>query len=166
MVDDPSNQRLEFLGDAILDFVVCLAIFTNCPTASCGDISLGKRILTNNKKLAQFAYKSQMYRYLRIGSRYLFNQFLRINDVFTTSGGALVGDIISVDEELYRGGEQVSALNAEEDQFELFLGETSKPLADVMEAIIGAIYLDSNFDLTQVTNMLRHIQAVDFHGTS
>ena len=50
--------------------------------------------------------------------------------------------------------------------FELFLGETSKPLADVMEAIIGAIYLDSNFDLTQVTNMLRHIQAVDFHGTS
>jgi hypothetical protein len=107
-----------------------------------------------------------MYRYLRIGSRYLFNQFLRINDVFTTSGGALVGDIISVDEELYRGGEQVSALNAEEDQFELFLGETSKPLADVMEAIIGAIYLDSNFDLTQVTNMLRHIQAVDFHGTS
>lgn len=166
MVDDPSNQRLEFLGDAILDFVVCLAIFTNCPTASCGDISLGKRILTNNKKLAQFAYKSQMYRYLRIGSRYLFNQFLRINDVFTTSGGALVGDIIRVDEELYRGGEQVSALNAEEDQFELFLGETSKPLADVMEAIIGAIYLDSNFDLTQVTNMLRHIQAVDFHGTS
>lgn len=159
--DVRSNQRLEFLGDAVLDFIVCSAIFRNCPSALCGDISLGKCILTNNKMLAKFSYKSRMFRHLRIGSRSLFDQFLRISNEFASTGKSLMVSIIKINEDLYKGKEQINTFQAEEDKLEQFLGDTSKPLADMFEAMIGAIYLDSNFDLRQVENMLKHIEAIE-----
>jgi hypothetical protein len=161
MVSSSSNQRLEFLGDAVLDFIVCSSIFKNCPFALCGDISLGKSTLTNNKMLAQFSYKSQVYRYLRLGSKYLFHQFLRINNEFLTTGKGFIGDIIKIDKDVYQGQKQANNFKSEGEQFELFLGDASKPLADLFEAMIGAIYLDSNHDLTQCVNMLKFIEVMD-----
>lgn len=95
------NERLEFLGDAVLDLVVANILYKDFGHFSEGDLSKLRAALVNEKSFAKVA------KYLNIG-KYL---------------------LLSNSEE-NNGGRQKPSL-----------------LSDAYEAIMGAIYLESGYDM-------------------
>ncbi|MFC1671802.1 ribonuclease III [Planctomycetota bacterium] len=47
------NQRLEFLGDAVVDLVIAQYLFEKCPEFGEGDMTLAKTAVVNGRVLAQ-----------------------------------------------------------------------------------------------------------------
>jgi ribonuclease III len=98
-----SNERLEFLGDAVLNFIIAAELFHRYPDMKEGDLSRLRANLVNGDVLADLALEFNIGEHLQFGAGEL------------RSGGAKRKSI----------------------------------LADAMEAIIGAIYLDGGFDVVQ-----------------
>lgn len=61
------NERLEFLGDAILGFVVSDVLCTLFPRLSEGKLSRIRANLVNRRRLRQVAERLELGRYLRLG---------------------------------------------------------------------------------------------------
>jgi len=95
----PHNERLEFIGDAILNCVVALTLYERHPDLPEGDLSRVRAHLVNKDMLAQVA------RRLGLGA------MIRLGEGEIRSGGAARASI----------------------------------LADAMEAVFGAVFLDAGF---------------------
>jgi ribonuclease III len=95
-----NNERLEFLGDAILNCVVAALVFREFASAAEGDLSRFRASLVNGEALAAIAAEISLGDQLRLGSG-----------------------------ELKSGGYRRKSI-----------------LADTLEALFGAIYLDGGFD--------------------
>jgi ribonuclease-3 len=63
-----SNERLEFLGDAVLDLAVSTLLLTRFPRSSEGDLSRGRAALVNARQLAILA------RHLGLGAHLLLGR--------------------------------------------------------------------------------------------
>ena len=98
-----NNERLEFLGDAILNFVAGEALFDRFPLAREGQLSRLRARLVKGETLAVLARGFDLGEYLRLGSG-----------------------------ELKSGGFRRESI-----------------LADALEALIGAIYLDAGMDMAR-----------------
>ena len=98
-----SNERLEFLGDAALNFTIATELYHRHPHMTEGELSRLRANLVNGEVLAELAIKLGVGDFLQFG----------------------VGELRS-------GGTKRRSI-----------------LADAMEAIIGAIYLDSNFEVVK-----------------
>ncbi len=61
------NERLEFLGDAVLDFVVGAWVYNRCPEMAEGDLTRLRSALVRNEQLAEFARQFDLGRSLRMG---------------------------------------------------------------------------------------------------
>jgi ribonuclease III len=61
------NERLEFLGDAVLDFVVGAYLYHRFPEMDEGDLTSLRAALVRAKTLAAFAKKLELGRFLRLG---------------------------------------------------------------------------------------------------
>jgi ribonuclease-3 len=61
------NERLEFLGDAVLDFVVGAWVYHHCPEMAEGDLTRLRSALVRNEQLAQFARSLRLGGALRMG---------------------------------------------------------------------------------------------------
>lgn len=96
--DVENNERLEFLGDAVLGVVITARLFQQFPYAREGELSRLRANLVNENSLAEIAQKFNLSDHLRLG----------------------LGELKS-------GGMRRKSI-----------------LADTLEAIIGAIYLDSD----------------------
>lgn len=94
------NERLEFLGDSILSYVIAGDLYHRFPKQQEGDLSRMRATLVKGQTLAEIAREFKLGEHLRLGSG-----------------------------ELKSGGNRRESI-----------------LADAVEAIIGAIYLDSNID--------------------
>ncbi|PAJ75731.1 ribonuclease III [Pseudoalteromonas sp. NBT06-2] len=97
------NERLEFLGDSILSFVIADKLYHQFPKAREGDLSRMRSTLVRGQTLAEF------------GVEFKLGDFLRLGPGELKSGG-------------YR---------------------RESTLADAVEAIIGAVFLDSGIDNCQ-----------------
>ena len=95
-----NNERLEFLGDAVLDFVISEALFELRSEATEGDLSKLRASLVKDTSLASLATDLGLGEYLILGSG-----------------------------ERKTGGHRRESI-----------------LADALEALFGAVYLDSGFD--------------------
>ena len=62
-----SNQRLEFLGDAVLDLVVAEVLFRTCADLAEGDLSKARISLVNETTLAEVARSIDLGAYLLVG---------------------------------------------------------------------------------------------------
>ena len=62
-----SNERLEFLGDAILGTVVCEAIFEKFPEHLEGDMTQIKSMLVSRRTCAKIAKKLNLHKFLKVG---------------------------------------------------------------------------------------------------
>jgi len=96
----PHNERLEFIGDAVLNCVIALALYERYPALAEGDLSRVRAHLVNKETLAEVA------RRLNLGAS------IRLGEGEVRSGGAARASI----------------------------------LADAMEAVFGAVFVDAGFD--------------------
>lgn len=96
----PNNERLEFLGDGILDCVIAAALYQRFADLPEGDLSRLRANLVRQDTLHQLALDLNIGKALRLGEG-----------------------------ELKSGGAQRPSM-----------------LADALEALFGAIYLDAGFD--------------------
>jgi len=98
-----NNERIEFLGDSIVNFTIAEALYLKFPKADEGKLSRLRADMVRGTTLAEIARDFELGEFLLLGSG-----------------------------ELKSGGYNRESI-----------------LADVVEAIIGAIYLDSGMDAVQ-----------------
>lgn len=108
-VGSRNNERLEFLGDAVLSFVISAELYRLFPDADEGTLSRLRASLVKGDTLAKMARNLDLGDYLNLGSG-----------------------------ELKSGGFRRDSI-----------------LADALEAIFGAIYLDSSID--QIKAIILHL---------
>ncbi|XP_057531820.1 endoribonuclease Dicer homolog 1 isoform X2 [Amaranthus tricolor] len=120
-------QRLEFVGDAVLDHLITRHLFFRYTDLPPGRLTDLRAAAVNNENFARVAVKHKLHLHLRHGSTALEKQ---IRDF-----------VKEVQEELLKPG------------FNSFgLGDCKAPkvLGDIVESIAGAIFLDSGHDATVV----------------
>ena len=61
------NERLEFLGDAVLDFIVGAWVYNRFPEMHEGDLTKMRSAIVRNDQLASFARKLDLGKALRLG---------------------------------------------------------------------------------------------------
>ncbi|MGD0003026.1 MAG: ribonuclease III [Anaerolineaceae bacterium] len=61
------NERLEFLGDAVLDFIVGAWLYNRCPEMPEGDLTRLRSALVYTEQLAQFARRICLQKAMRLG---------------------------------------------------------------------------------------------------
>lgn len=98
-MQEAHNERIEFLGDAVLELAVSTELFKKFPTAREGDLTRLRSTLVNTQVLAELARDLALESVLRLGRG-----------------------------EENQGGRERDTL-----------------LADAMEAVLGAVYLDAGF---------------------
>ncbi|NYT76757.1 ribonuclease III [Alcaligenaceae bacterium] len=97
------NERLEFLGDSVVNFIVAALLFKRFPKLAEGDLSRLRANLVKQSALADIAAHLSLSQYLHLGEG-----------------------------ELKSGGFRRPSI-----------------LADAVEAIFGAVFLDGGFDMAQ-----------------
>ncbi len=97
------NERLEFLGDAVLGFLIAEALWRRYPDATEGELTRLRAQLVNRESLARVAQTLELGQYLRLGAG-----------------------------ELRTGGHARESI-----------------LADAVEAVLAALYLDGGLELTR-----------------
>ncbi len=100
-VEGANYERLEFLGDSILNFIMAETLYLKFPTAQEGDLSRLRANFVKGEMLAEVARELGLGEYLRLGAG-----------------------------ELKSGGRDRSSI-----------------LADSVEALLGALYLDGGLEL-------------------
>lgn len=63
----PSNERLEFLGDSALNFIIAAELFLQYPECEEGKLSRLRANLVNGKMLAELAIEMDIGNYLQLG---------------------------------------------------------------------------------------------------
>ena len=61
------NERLEFLGDAVLDFIVGAWLYNRCPEMPEGDLTRLRSALVYTEQLAEFARMINLHKAMRLG---------------------------------------------------------------------------------------------------
>ncbi|KAG0493985.1 hypothetical protein HPP92_004979 [Vanilla planifolia] len=130
-----SYQRLEFLGDAVLNLAFTNFVFLTNPSVGPGALSLLRAANISTEKLARVAIRHDFYRYLRRNSSKLDSMVKEFADAVTKEKEDDYG-------ELLYGGNTIKA---------------PKVLADVVESVAAAIYLDSKLDLAELWKVFRGI---------
>lgn len=108
------NERLEFVGDAVLNCVIAVALFERFPAIPEGELSRVRASLVNRDTLARLA------RGLSLGSE------IHLGEGEVRSGG----------------------------------GERPSILADALEAIFGAVFVDAGFEAARA--VIERIYAAEF----
>lgn len=99
----PHNERLEFLGDSILGFIISILLYQMYPKSSEGDLTHARSILVREPTLAEIARENNLGDLLQLGPG-----------------------------EMKTGGHRRDSI-----------------LADSVEAVIAAVYLDAGLEACQ-----------------
>ena len=86
-----NNERLEFLGDAILGFVIAQKLFDAYPIADEGTLSRLRASLVNETSLAELARQHQLGEYLFLGSGELKSGGFRRDSILSDALEAIIG---------------------------------------------------------------------------
>lgn len=89
-----NNERLEFLGDSILGFVIAEALYNKFPEASEGVLSRLRASLVNQESLAALARQHNIGDYLILGSGELKSGGYRRASILSDALEAIMGAII------------------------------------------------------------------------
>jgi ribonuclease III len=86
-----NNERLEFLGDAILGFVIAQQLYDAFPSADEGTLSRLRASLVNESSLAELARKYGLGDYLYLGSGELKSGGFRRDSILSDALEAIIG---------------------------------------------------------------------------
>lgn len=87
------NERLEFLGDSILSFVIADDLYHRFPTADEGDMSRMRATLVRGKTLAELAREFELGDVLRLGPGELKSGGFRRDSILADAVEAIIGGI-------------------------------------------------------------------------
>jgi len=90
---DRNNERLEFLGDSILNFVVASALFSQFPDAPEGDLSRLRARLVKQQTLAEIARELDLGSFLTMGSGELKSGGFDRDSILSDALEAIIGAI-------------------------------------------------------------------------
>ncbi|XP_048515053.1 endoribonuclease Dcr-1 isoform X2 [Athalia rosae] len=144
-------QRLEFLGDAVLDYLITRHLYEDSRQHSPGALTDLRSALVNNTIFASLAVRCGFHKYFRHlspGLSVVIDRFVRIQE----ENGH------SISEEYYLIGED-ECEEAED-------VEVPKALGDVFESLAGAIYLDSGMSLDAVWRVYYSIMSSEIEQFS
>ncbi|XP_031345881.1 endoribonuclease Dicer-like [Photinus pyralis] len=136
-------QTLEFLGDAVLDFLITCYIFEASENLSPGDLTDLRSALVNNITFACFTVRCGFQKHLQFSNRQLskyIDNFVRYQELNN-----------------HKINEEVLTLISEG---ELHIGQhidVPKVLGDMFEALIGAVFLDSGMCLKTTWKVIHRI---------
>lgn len=88
-----NNERLEFLGDAVLNFIIAGELYHHFPEAKEGELSRLRAILVKKETLASLASEIGIGSYLRLGSGEMRSGGFRRESILANAIEALVGAI-------------------------------------------------------------------------
>ncbi|CAN8009744.1 unnamed protein product [Ixodes pacificus] len=128
-------QRLEFLGDAVLDYLITRHLYDDPQRHSPGTLTDLRSALVNNTFFASLAVKYDFHRYFKNVSPGLFAVIQRFVETKCHSDGFRYHEKYYLEEEECEEAEEV---------------EVPKALGDIFESVAGAIFLDSNMSLDTV----------------
>jgi ribonuclease-3 len=89
--DGPNNERLEFLGDSVLNLLMSERLYREFPTASEGDLSRLRARLVSEEPLAEVASEMQLGELLFLGSGELKTGGFRRQSILADAFEALCG---------------------------------------------------------------------------
>jgi len=89
-----NNERLEFLGDAVLGYVIAEWLYTLFPEASEGQLSRLRASLVKKETLAGIARELKVGDYLRLGSGELKSGGFRRDSILADALEAILGGIV------------------------------------------------------------------------
>ncbi|KAL7112075.1 hypothetical protein ACP275_05G130300 [Erythranthe tilingii] len=123
-------QRLEFLGDAVLDVLITLHLYENHRNVDPGELTDLRSASVNNDSFALAAVRWNLHPHLLHGSLHLDNQISAFVKIVSgmTSTASLAPEI-----------------------------KAPKALGDLVESITGAVFIDSKLDLEQVWKVMKPI---------
>jgi len=88
-----NNERLEFLGDSVLGFVVAQQLFRQFPQASEGELSRLRAYLVRGKTLAEIAKEKNLGSFVLLGTGELKSGGHRRESILADAVEALIGGI-------------------------------------------------------------------------
>ncbi len=100
------NERLEFLGDAILSTTIATALYHQFPKCNEGELSRMRATLVQEKALAGLAQQFELGDYMRLGHGELKSGGFRRASILADCVEAIIG-AISLDENLVKATEVV-----------------------------------------------------------
>lgn len=126
--ESPSYQRLEFVGDAVLGLAFANFVYLAYPTVDQGILSLLRAANISTEKLARVAVRHGLYRYVRHNTAALD---LKV--------------------------QEFALAVQEEDETAVYGGAVKAPkvLADIVESVVAAVYVDCEFDLKYLWQVIR-----------
>jgi ribonuclease-3 len=92
-IGSANNERLEFLGDAILGAVIAEILFQRHPKAAEGDLTRLRAALVKGTTLAELGQKFNLGDYIRLGSGELKSGGFRRESILACAIEALIGAV-------------------------------------------------------------------------
>lgn len=89
-----NNERLEFLGDSVLNFVVAEKLFASLPKASEGDLSRLRASVVKKESLVEIALFHQLGDFISLGSGELKSGGFRRESILADSVEAILGAVL------------------------------------------------------------------------
>lgn len=136
-----SYERLEFLGDSVLDLIVVEYLYRTYPDCPPGEMTGKKQSCVCNRSLALVSLYYSLFEYIFIDDSEYKDIMHELKGIFT-------------EENYYK-----SKLLQNRGHSELKFEESIKILGDILEALVGAIFVDTQFnykETKQVINKLFH----------
>ncbi|KAH7914066.1 hypothetical protein BJ138DRAFT_1144564 [Hygrophoropsis aurantiaca] len=131
----PSYQRLEFLGDAMIDMVVTRYLFEKFPQATSGHISTTRARAVCGPTLASIAVK-----------RLALHKHLLINNTELSTA-------------ITRHVPLLESLSAEDAINKGWKYDPPKALSDVLESIVGAILVDTGYNFEKTAALVEYVMS-------
>lgn len=123
-----SYERLEFIGDAVLNCIVAREVFSSYPSLSPGPLTRLRAANVDTEKLARVSVENGLHRYLRHKVPHLETQIQEFMEAM-------------MEYPIHSNG----------------LIDPPKVLADIVESLFGAVFLDTNSSLETVCQIYRRL---------
>lgn len=140
-----SNQRLEFLGDAVLDFAVVHLLNLKFPSAPQGQLTDLRSKSTCNRRLSALGLRLGLQKHIQAMSTSLIAEFADIQLWQSTTQHAEGCDNDKLQFEYIEKYGQKNGLKA---------------IADAVEAIFGAIFIDSSGNFEVICEIVSRLHVI------
>lgn len=143
-------QQLEFVGDAVLDFLITSYIIERCPQMDPGDLTDLRSALVNNATLACIVVKNEIQKFLQFENIKLtesidkFVEFQKANEYQ-----------VALD--------QIALMETEDENCVADAVDIPKVIGDLFESIVGAVLLDSGMDLQITWKIIYNLMEKELH---